>query len=223
MTGPGTIVRGSAASQNAAVGVYGAPGVLLVQSVVNANGSAVVGDPSMAFGLNVLYANGALNANEAILGTLADTARINGLLVDEFVGDARGMMVILGPEHQRRLMDGGWTKESVRDDLFERYVAGTDFIQQYIFPGGCLPSPSQFRAAAERAGLQVVDQFHFGPDYAQTLRVWRQQFLLQQDRVLKQGFDQRFLRTWEFYLAYCEAAFDEGNTDVVQFTLRQPD
>ncbi|MDQ7747013.1 cyclopropane-fatty-acyl-phospholipid synthase family protein [Hydrogenophaga pseudoflava] len=111
---------------------------------------------------------------------------------------------------------------TIRDDLFERYVAGTDFIQQYIFPGGCLPSPSQFRAAAERAGLQVVDQFHFGPDYAQTLRVWRQQFLLQQDRVLQQGFDQRFLRTWEFYLAYCEAAFDEGNTDVVQFTLRKP-
>lgn len=112
---------------------------------------------------------------------------------------------------------------TIRDDLFERYVAGTDFIQQYIFPGGCLPSPSQFRAAAERAGLQVVDQFHFGPDYAQTLRVWRQQFLLNQERVLKQGFDQRFLRTWEFYLAYCEAAFDEGNTDVVQFTLRKPD
>ena len=112
---------------------------------------------------------------------------------------------------------------TIRDDLFDRYVAGTDFIQQYIFPGGCLPSPSQFRAAAERAGLQVVDQFHFGPDYAQTLRVWRQQFLLNQERVLQQGFDQRFLRTWEFYLAYCEAAFDEGNTDVVQFTLRQPD
>ncbi|WP_066258707.1 SAM-dependent methyltransferase [Hydrogenophaga flava] len=112
---------------------------------------------------------------------------------------------------------------TIRDDLFERYVAGTDFIQQYIFPGGCLPSPSQFRAAAERAGLQVVDQFHFGPDYAQTLRVWRQQFLLNQERVLQQGFDPRFLRTWEFYLAYCEAAFDEGNTDVVQFTLRKPD
>lgn len=112
---------------------------------------------------------------------------------------------------------------TIRDDLFDRYVAGTDFIQQYIFPGGCLPSPSQFRAAAERAGLQVVDQFHFGPDYAQTLRVWRQQFLLNQERVLQQGFDQRFLRTWEFYLAYCEAAFDEGNTDVVQFTLRKPD
>ncbi|MDZ7910081.1 MAG: cyclopropane-fatty-acyl-phospholipid synthase family protein [Gemmobacter sp.] len=112
---------------------------------------------------------------------------------------------------------------TIRDDLFDRYVAGTDFIQQYIFPGGCLPSPSQFCAAAQRAGLQVVDQFHFGADYAHTLRLWRQQFVLQQDRVLAQGFDTRFLRTWEFYLAYCEAAFDEGNTDVVQFTLCKPD
>jgi cyclopropane-fatty-acyl-phospholipid synthase len=112
---------------------------------------------------------------------------------------------------------------TIRDDLFERYVAGTDFIQQYIFPGGCLPSPSQFRAAAERAGLQVVDQFHFGPDYAQTLREWRAAFLQRQERVQQLGFDTRFMRTWEFYLAYCEAAFDEGNTDVVQFTLRKPD
>ena len=112
---------------------------------------------------------------------------------------------------------------TIRDDLFERYIAGTDFIQQYIFPGGCLPSPSQFRAAAERAGLQVVDQFHFGIDYARTLWHWRQRFLQQQDRVQPLGFDARFMRTWEFYLAYCEAAFAEGNTDVVQFTLRKPD
>ncbi len=112
---------------------------------------------------------------------------------------------------------------TIRDDLFDRYVAGTDFIQQYIFPGGCLPSPSQFCAAAERAGLQVVDQFHFGLDYARTLREWRSRFLQQQEQVLQKGFDLRFLRTWEFYLAYCEAAFDQGGTDVVQFTLRKPD
>ncbi|WP_310566293.1 cyclopropane-fatty-acyl-phospholipid synthase family protein [Hydrogenophaga sp.] len=111
---------------------------------------------------------------------------------------------------------------TIRDDLFERYIAGTDFIQQYIFPGGCLPSPRAFRAAAERAGLQVVDQFHFGPDYARTLREWHQRFLQQLDAVRALGFDERFVRTWTFYLAYCEAAFAEGNTDVVQFTLRKP-
>ncbi len=110
----------------------------------------------------------------------------------------------------------------IQDELFERYIRGTDFIQQYVFPGGCLPSPSTFRAEAERAGLEVVDQFEFGQDYARTLREWRDRFMHEQDRVLQQGFDQRFLRIWEFYLAYCEAAFAEGSTDVVQFTLRRP-
>jgi cyclopropane-fatty-acyl-phospholipid synthase len=111
---------------------------------------------------------------------------------------------------------------TIRDDLFQRYIAGTDFIQQFIFPGGCLPSPHEFRAAAERAGLQVVDQFHFGQDYARTLREWHERFVQQLDAVRGLGFDERFIRTWSFYLAYCEAAFAEGNTDVVQFTLRKP-
>ncbi|WP_374640782.1 class I SAM-dependent methyltransferase [Hydrogenophaga sp.] len=110
----------------------------------------------------------------------------------------------------------------IQDELFERYIRGTDFIQQYVFPGGCLPSPATFRTEAERAGLEVVDQFAFGLDYARTLREWRDRFMHEQDRVLQQGFDQRFLRIWEFYLAYCEAAFAEGSTDVVQFTLRRP-
>ncbi len=111
---------------------------------------------------------------------------------------------------------------TIRDDLFDRYVAGTDFIQQTIFPGGCLPSPGQFRAAAERAGLQVADQFHFGLDYARTLREWHQRFLHELEAVRALGFDERFVHTWTFYLAYCEAAFAERGTDVVQFTLRKP-
>ena len=110
----------------------------------------------------------------------------------------------------------------IADALFERYIASTDFIQQYIFPGGCLPSPSAFRAQAERAGLQVVDEFCFGQDYAQTLRLWREDFMARQAQVLQLGFDARFIRIWEFYLAYCEAAFAQGNTDVVQYTLRKP-
>ena len=110
----------------------------------------------------------------------------------------------------------------IDDALFERYLKSTDFIQQYVFPGGCLPSPSRFREEAERAGLQVVDQFAFGADYARTLQLWRDAFLHQRERVLQLGFDERFMRIWEFYLAYCEAAFAEGNTDVMQFTLRKP-
>jgi cyclopropane-fatty-acyl-phospholipid synthase len=109
---------------------------------------------------------------------------------------------------------------TIRDDLFERYVKSTDFIQQYIFPGGLLPSPSAFRAAAARAGLQVVNELDFGLDYAETLKRWRASFLGAETRVRRLGFDTRFMRIWEFYLGYCEAAFATGNTSVMQFTLR---
>ncbi len=110
---------------------------------------------------------------------------------------------------------------TIRDDLFDRYVRSTDFIQQYIFPGGLLPSRHEFRKAAEAAGLELVGEFDFGPDYAETLRRWRERFLGGEAAVRELGFDTRFMRTWEFYLAYCEAAFAAGNTSVVQFTLRR--
>lgn len=108
---------------------------------------------------------------------------------------------------------------TIRDDLFERYVRSTDFIQQYIFPGGLLPSRAVFREQAAKAGLEITNEMAFGPDYAETLRRWRLRFLAQDREVLSLGFDTRFVRIWEFYLAYCEAAFATGNTDVVQFTL----
>ena len=110
----------------------------------------------------------------------------------------------------------------IADDYFDRYVRGTDFIQQYIFPGGCLPSPSAFRQHAQAAGLRVVDEFAFGLDYAHTLRLWRERFMQVKPQVLGLGFDERFVRIWQFYLAYCEAAFMEANTDVVQYTLLKP-
>lgn len=125
---------------------------------------------------------------------------------------------------QRQLKPGGRAciqSITIRDDLFERYLKSTDFIQQYIFPGGLLPSRSAFRAAAQRAGLRVVDEFEFGLDYAETLRRWRERFLAEEPRVRQLGFDTRFVRLWEFYLAYCEAAFTTGNTGVVQFTLQR--
>jgi cyclopropane-fatty-acyl-phospholipid synthase len=110
----------------------------------------------------------------------------------------------------------------IDDTLFDRYVKSTDFIQQYIFPGGCLPCPREFRKQAERAGLKVIDELAFGLDYAETLRRWRHQFMADKAHVLQLGFDERFVRIWEFYLAYCEAAFEQHNTDVVQFTLIKP-
>ena len=110
----------------------------------------------------------------------------------------------------------------IDDALFERYVSSTDFIQQYIFPGGCLPCPREFRREAAAAGLEVVDEFSFGLDYAETLRRWREKFLASRQQVLQLGFDERFMRVWEFYLAYCEAAFAKANIDLVQYTLVKP-
>ena len=110
---------------------------------------------------------------------------------------------------------------TIRDDLFERYVKSTDFIQQYIFPGGLLPSVGAFRAAAAKAGLKVVNELDFGLDYAETLKRWRASFLAADGPVRKLGFDTRFMRIWEFYLGYCEAAFATRNTSVVQFTLQR--
>lgn len=107
----------------------------------------------------------------------------------------------------------------IDDALFKRYIGSTDFIQQYIFPGGCLPCPSEFRREAQAAGLSVQQEFAFGPDYAETLRRWRERFVAQRALILQQGFDERFLHLWEFYLAYCEAAFAMRNIDVVQYTL----
>ena len=124
----------------------------------------------------------------------------------------------------RRLLKPGGTaciqSITIRDDLFDRYVNSTDFIQRYIFPGGLLPSVQRFHAAAAQAGLVVVNQLDFGADYAETLRRWRESFLAADAAVRRLGFDTRFMRIWEFYLAYCEAAFSAGNTSVQQFTLR---
>ncbi|WP_028312073.1 SAM-dependent methyltransferase [Derxia gummosa] len=110
---------------------------------------------------------------------------------------------------------------TLRDDLFARYLRTPDFIQQYIFPGGQLPSVAAFEGEARRAGFSVENRLAFGRDYAETLRRWRASFNAAADQVQARGFDARFQRLWNFYLAYCEAAFDTGNTDVVQFTLRR--
>ena len=111
---------------------------------------------------------------------------------------------------------------TIADALFDAYRRTPDFIQTYIFPGGMLPSPTEFRKRAQKAGLEVEHGLAFGHDYARTLREWRQVYMSQLDTVQAQGFDARCQRLWEFYLAYCEAACAGGNTDVCQFPLRRP-
>jgi cyclopropane-fatty-acyl-phospholipid synthase len=108
---------------------------------------------------------------------------------------------------------------TIGETRFARYARTSDFIRHYVFPGGMLPTPARFLAAAARAGLGVRDLLCFGADYALTLRHWRERFEQALPAVRALGLDETFVRTWRLYLAYCEAGFAEGRTDVVQFHL----
>jgi cyclopropane-fatty-acyl-phospholipid synthase len=111
---------------------------------------------------------------------------------------------------------------TIHDEVFGRYRRGTDFIQQYVFPGGMLASEGAFARACARAGLRQHPSASFGRDYAETLRRWLKAFTEAEPRVRALGFDDRFIRMWRFYLCYCEAGFDAGRTDVLQFELSRP-
>lgn len=108
---------------------------------------------------------------------------------------------------------------TIAHPLFGRYRRGTDFIQRYIFPGGMLASPEVFTAQAAGQGLRLIGDLAFGADYARTLRLWHERFVSCREALLSLGFDERFIRMWRFYLAYCEAGFAAGTTDVHQFEL----
>lgn len=108
---------------------------------------------------------------------------------------------------------------TIADALFARYRRGTDFIQRHVFPGGMLPSPGAVAQQAGRAGLEVVGDFAFGRDYARTLAHWQRSFDAQSATVRAQGFPERFLRMWRFYLAYCEAGFETGDIDVHHYVF----
>lgn len=112
---------------------------------------------------------------------------------------------------------------TIDDSHFAAYRATSDFIREFIFPGGMLPSPQRFAEAARRGKLTTRTSLAFGRDYAETLRRWRGAFEAQLGTIRAQGFDEIFVRTWRLYLAYCEAGFDEGRTDVLQFVLSKAD
>jgi cyclopropane-fatty-acyl-phospholipid synthase len=108
----------------------------------------------------------------------------------------------------------------IADDIFERYAASADFIQTYVFPGGMLLSESRFRALAEARGLRWDAPQHFGIDYAETLKCWRERFdAAVEAGKLPSGFDERFIKLWRYYLMYCEGGFRGGGIDVAQVTL----
>ena len=109
---------------------------------------------------------------------------------------------------------------TIPDQVYDRYRRGTDWIRDYIFPGGHLPSLGAIQdSLAKRTGLVVERLDDMSLDYAETLHLWRTRFHSAESRVRELGFDDRFIRIWDFYLATCEAAFRDRQIGVLQLGL----
>ncbi|MGE4313549.1 MAG: class I SAM-dependent methyltransferase [Pseudobdellovibrionaceae bacterium] len=109
---------------------------------------------------------------------------------------------------------------TIAEEYFENYRRSGDFIRHFIFPGGMLPSVERFDREAERSGLKAHEHYFFGNDYARTLETWRTNFMGKAEQVKAMGFDEPFIRMWEFYLAACAAGFKTGRINVMQVGLQ---
>ena len=105
----------------------------------------------------------------------------------------------------------------IAPERFENYRRDPDFIQRYIFPGGMLPTAEMVGTLAESRGLDLARQAFFGRSYARTLQCWHENFARRWPEIAAMGFDDRFKRTWEYYLDYCTAGFETGTIDVGHF------
>ncbi|KRG75703.1 cyclopropane-fatty-acyl-phospholipid synthase [Stenotrophomonas chelatiphaga] len=112
---------------------------------------------------------------------------------------------------------------TIEDERYEQARRSVDYIKRFVFPGSFIPSLNAMLAAKTRSSdLQLIGQMDFGQSYALTLRAWRERFLAQLPAVRAQGFDEDFIRMWEFYLAYCEGGFLERSIGVSQLLLARP-
>ncbi len=106
---------------------------------------------------------------------------------------------------------------------YRQYLKSVDFIQRYIFPGGCLPSVSAMLESVGRTGdFRLSHLEDFAPHYAETLRRWRETFFERIDQVRALGYSEEFIRMWTYYLCYCEAVFEERQVGVVQIHFDKP-
>jgi cyclopropane-fatty-acyl-phospholipid synthase len=111
---------------------------------------------------------------------------------------------------------------TIQEARFEAYRRNPDFIQRYIFPGGMLLTRSAIQSQVQRAGLVLEHAEHFATSYARTLAEWALRFETAWPRIAELGFDARFRRTWEYYLAYCQAGFRTGAIDVGLYRIAKP-
>jgi cyclopropane-fatty-acyl-phospholipid synthase len=109
------------------------------------------------------------------------------------------------------------------DSRYDSLRSGVDWIQKHIFPGSLLPSVSAINTAINNTGnLTMVDLKDMGLHYAKTLAIWRDQFNAHLSEVKNLGFDEKFIRKWNYYLCYCEAAFEMRNINVMQLVYSRP-
>ena len=112
---------------------------------------------------------------------------------------------------------------TIEDHRYEQALDSVDFIKRHVFPGSFIPSISAIANAMGRStDLRLVSQEDFGPSYALTLRHWRERFMARLPDVRALGYDERFIRLWEFYLAYCEGGFLERSIGVSQLLFARP-
>ncbi len=112
---------------------------------------------------------------------------------------------------------------TIEDHRYEQALRSVDFIKRYIFPGSFIPSIAAMVAAKGRSSdLALIQLEDFGLSYARTLQAWRQRFLAALAEVRAQGYDERFIRMWDFYLAYCEGGFRERSIGVAQLLMAKP-
>jgi cyclopropane-fatty-acyl-phospholipid synthase len=111
---------------------------------------------------------------------------------------------------------------TIDDGLYESALRSVDFIKRYIFPGSFIPCVSGLTQSASKSNLRLFNLEDIGPSYALTLRHWRARFNAQLEAVRQQGFDERFIRMWEFYLCYCEGGFLERSISDVQLAFVKP-
>jgi cyclopropane-fatty-acyl-phospholipid synthase len=112
---------------------------------------------------------------------------------------------------------------TLSDSHYENYRKGVDFIQRHVFPGSCLLSLTRIAGEAAKAGLRIQHLDDIGPHYVGTLRAWRDRFQRRLEEVRRLGFPERFVRTWNYYLSYCEAGFLERFLGDAQVLLVKPD
>ena len=112
---------------------------------------------------------------------------------------------------------------TIPDQRYDRAIRSVDFIQKYIFPGGCLPSLGVIsKHVGADTDMRIVKVDDIAQHYSWTLKIWRERFLENIDKVRELGFSDKFQRMWEFYLAYCEGGFAERAIGTVQMVLEKP-